>query len=204
MYNCSLAETNIEDVRQETQISGEELFQRYLSGDENAFEDLVALYSDDLSHFIDGKINDFYETKYLTIEAFGQLAVNGRKFSGQSSLKTYLFTIARNLVAKHLKDRSKNTHISYDEIVETVSLIQDAPDVYLEREETREKLLSAMELLIKDYNQVLTLLYFDDMSYLQAGKVMGKSEKQIKNLAHRAKDTLKRILEEDSNFARQF
>jgi RNA polymerase sigma-70 factor (ECF subfamily) len=202
MYNDSLAETNIDDdVRQETQISGEELFQRYLSGDESAFEDLVALYSDDLSHFIDSKVSDFHETKYLTIETFGQLAVNGKKFSGQSTLKTYLFTIARNLIAKHLKERKKNSHISYDEIVETVSLSQDAPDVYLEKEETRQKLLSAMKLLVEDYNQVLTLLYFDDMSYMQAGKIMGKSEKQIKNLAHRAKDTLKKLLEDDASFA---
>jgi DNA-directed RNA polymerase specialized sigma24 family protein len=42
---------------------------------------------------------------------------------------------------------------------------------------------------------VLLLLYFEDMSYREAGKAMNKSEKQIKHLAFRAKKALKKKLE---------
>jgi len=54
-----------------------------------------------------------------------------------------------------------------------------------------------MQILKDDHYTVLKLLYFKDMSYLQAGKAMNKSEKQIKHLAFRAKAALKRILEKD-------
>ena len=177
------------------ELTGEELFSHYLAGDEYAFEDLVALYEGDLSRFINSKINDFYETKHLTIEAFGQLAVNGRKFAGQSTLKTYLFTIARNLVAKHLKARKKYEHISYDEIVYDISDDGQTPSDYMENEETKNTLHEVMKGLKDEYYQTLTLIYFEDMSYRQAGKVMGKSEKQVKDLAYRAKQSLKKKLE---------
>ena len=178
-------------------VTGEELFRRYLAGDEYAFEDLVALYEADLSRFINSKLNDYYETKHLTIEAFGQLAVNGKKFAGQSTLKTYLFAIARNLVAKHLKARNKisNDYISYDEIVYDISDGGQTLDIQMEREETKQMLHEAMRELKEEYHKTLTLLYFEDMSYRQAGQVLGKSEKQIKDLAYRAKASLKKRIE---------
>ena len=187
---------NNSDNKQE--VTGEELFRRYLAGDEYAFEDLVVLYEGDLSRFINSKLNDYYETKHLIIETFGQLAVNGRKFKGQASLKTYLFTIARNLVVKHLKARKKHDHISYDEIVYDIGDEGKTPDVFMEQEETKHSLHEAMKGLKEEYYKTLTLLYFEDMSYRQAGKVMGKSEKQIKDLAYRAKASLKKKLEADT------
>ena len=179
-------------------VTGEELFQRYLMGDQYAFEDLVTLYEADVSRFINSKLNDYHETKYLTIEVFGQLAVSGRKFSGKSTLKTYIFTIARHLVGKHLKTRSKNDHISYDEIVYEVSDNSQTPDAYMEQIELKQQLHECMKELKDEYYRTLKLLYFEDMSYRQAGAVFGKSEKQIKDLAYRAKASLKKKLEESN------
>ena len=185
--------------KQKHVVTGEELFSRYLSGnDEYAFEELVALYEGDLSRFINSKINDSYEAKHLTIEAFGQLAVNGKKYKGQASLKTYLFTIARNLIAKHLKTQSKHDYISYDELVYDLSDATQTPDIHFEREETRKLLHEVMTDLKEDYLKILKLLYFEDMSYRQAGEILGKSEKQIKDLAYRARASLKKKLEERS------
>ena len=188
--------SDIRNVNKSSDITGEELFRRYLAGDDYAFEDLVALYEADLSRFINSKVNDYYETKYLTIEAFGQLAVSGRKFAGQATLKTYLFTIARNLVAKHLKARNKiqNEHISFEEILYDVSDGGLTPDDYMEAEENKRQLHEAMKGLKEDYYKTLKLLYFEDMSYRDAGKILGKSEKQIKDLAYRAKASLKKKL----------
>jgi len=187
---------DIKSVNELPGITGEELFRRYLLGDDYAFEDLVALYEADLSRFVNSKINDYYETKYLTIEAFGQLAVSGKKFAGQSTLKTYLFTIARNLVSKHLKERNKiiNEHISFDEILYDVSDGSLTPDEYMEAEENKHQLHEAMKGLKQEYYRTLRLLYFEDMSYRDAGKILGKSEKQIKDLAYRAKASLKKKL----------
>ena len=48
--------------------------------------------------------------------------------------------------------------------------------------------------LCADYYTALHLVYFEEMSNAEAGKVMNKSVKQIENLVYRAKLRLREIL----------
>lgn len=177
--------------------SGEELYRRFREGDSLAFEALVSLYYEGLSKFICGIVRDTHETEHLTIETFAQLALNEKGFEGRSSLKTYLYGIAKNLTFQHMKKRKREQHLSFDEIagicVDENELVQDK----LEKEDSRKRLTDAMRRLKTEYHAVLLLLYFEGLSYAEAGKVMKKSERQIKDLAYRAKQALKKKLEED-------
>lgn len=191
--NASLE--NVQDV------SGEELFGRYLNtGDNEPFEALVGMYEDELARYLYGIVRDYYEAKQLTIESFAQLAVNGRNFAGKSTLKTYLFTIGKNLASKYLKLRARESHIPFEEAISALTDADDSPYASLEREETRNRVRSVMRELKDDYRAVLLLLYFEDMSYLEAGRAMNKSDKQIKHLAYRAKAALKKKLENEERF----
>ena len=177
-------------------ITGEELFRRYHEGDDDSFNALVALYENDLARFINGIVRDYHEAKHLTIEAFAQLAVNGGRYSGKSSVRTYLFTIGKNLAVKYMKMRGKEQHISFEDVVEILVVEGgDTPDGHLEREDDKRLVRETMRCLKDEHRVVLMLLYFEDMSYRTAGKVMHKTEKQIKDMAYRAKAALKRKLE---------
>jgi len=176
-------------------VKGRELYSRYLSGDDNAFEEFVELYEDELSRFINSIVKDYHETKHLTIETFAQLVLNKKKFEGKSSIKTYLFAIGKNLSNRYLKKRINEQHIPYDGVMEALLHNEEMAYQYLEREEDKQHLHEVMLDLKEDYRTILLLLHFEDMSYAQAAKEMNKSEKQINNLAYRAKATLKKKLE---------
>jgi RNA polymerase sigma-70 factor (ECF subfamily) len=55
----------------------------------------------------------------------------------------------------------------------------------------------ALQKLTPQHRQVLQLLYFEDMSYVDAAIVLGKSEGQVSSLAYRARQALKRELENE-------
>jgi len=103
------------------QLSGEELFNRYQDGDEEAFVDIVKMYMEGLAIFINNIVNDEHEVEHLTIEAFARLAVGGRKFARKSSLKTYLYTIGKNLAVQHVKKRKGEQHLSFDEMIRVIA-----------------------------------------------------------------------------------
>lgn len=46
-----------------------------------------------------------------------------------------------------------------------------------------------------EYRQILILLYFEDMSYEEIERIMGKNRKQIYNLAERGRRALREELE---------
>ena len=166
-----------------------------MAGDDGAFEKLVGLYEDGLAGFINNIVHDSHETKHLTIETFAQLAVGGRNFKGESSIKTYLYTIGRNLAYKYVKMRGNEQHVSFEEIENILGDNSENPETIVIKEERKSRLKEVMRELKDDHFVVLELLYFEDMSYLQAGRVMKKSEKQIKHLVGRAKAALKKKLE---------
>ena len=174
---------------------GEKLLLRFQSGDDDAFTEIVELYHKELANFINSIVNDRHETEHLTIETFARLAISRHSFAGKSSLKTYLFAIGKNLAFNHIKKRNQEQHISFDEVICILVCNGETPEVALLKEESRLRLHEAMQNLKEDHSTVLKLLYFEDMSYLQAGVVMNKSEKQIKHLAYRAKLALKKAIE---------
>ena len=175
--------------------TGEELYQRFMKGDTSAFETLVSLYEPTLSLFINSIVHDHHEAKHLTIETFAKLAAGSGQFLKKSSLKTYLFAIGKNLAIKYSKMRGREAHLSFEESISALFDENQTPERVTEREESRRLIHESMKGLKDDYRVVLELLYFDDMSYIEAGRVMKKSAKQISDLAYRAKTSLKKKLE---------
>jgi|GEM_PF-1021155 len=112
---------------------GEELYRRYLAGDKEAFTELVRLYEQVLSFFINGFVGDMHETKHLLIDTFAQLAVSGGRFEGRSSLKTYLFAIGKHLALRYVKMRRCETHLSYEDIFEKFIGESETPEAFLQR-----------------------------------------------------------------------
>ena len=70
-------------------------------------------------------------------------------------------------------------------------------DEFIRKERERE-LHEALGRLHEDYRTVLHLIYFEDMSYEQAGRIMKKNIKQIENLAYRARISLRKELEKEA------
>ena len=63
--------------------------------------------------------------------------------------------------------------------------------------ERERQLHDAMAKLKPEYREALYLVYFENMRYREAGQVLHKTEAQMTNLVHRAKNRLREILERE-------
>ena len=176
--------------------TGEELYQRFRCGDEQAYEKLVGIYRESLTKYICRFINDAHDAEELMIDTFAELAIC-TKFAGKSSLKTYLFSIGRNIAIKHLKKFNSKKCTPIGDADDMPIEYDNFPELDFIRKEQGGQLHSAMWKLKQDYREVLHLIYFENMSYSDAGTAMGKSVRQITNLTHRAKASLKTLLESE-------
>ena len=77
--------------------NGSSSYDRYLAGDDSAMGDLVREYKDGLTLFLNSFTNDLFEAEELMEETFFKLAYKKPKYSGKSSFRTWLYSIARNL-----------------------------------------------------------------------------------------------------------
>ena len=75
---------------------------------------------------------------------------------------------------------------------------QDDPETVFLKSERDLRLHAAMEKLSPQARHVLHLIYFADMSYDEAARVLRKSRRQTYHLADRSRMQLKKILEKEA------
>lgn len=166
-------------------------YQLFLDGDPEGLCQIISTYKDGLILYMNSFLNDLPLAEELTEDVFVKLVLKKPKFSGQSSFKTWLYAIARNIAIDHLRWR-KRQPTSLEEGLHTDEEAS-LEDSYIHQQK-KLQLHQCMKQLKPEYRQVLWLAYFEDFSYQQIGKIMKKSTHSIETLAYRARLALKQIL----------
>ncbi len=175
--------------------NGASSYRRFLAGDENAFVEIVDEYRESLIFFLYRYVGDLHAAEDLAEDVFVEVLLHPKRFRFQCALKTWLFTIGRNKAVDFLRKTSRLHLVSLDE-AERLAEVSDLEDAVLDSEEKRA-LNMALGELSEDYRMALHLVYFEELSHEEAAQVMKKSRKQVENLVHRGKQSLRKILERE-------
>ena len=178
--------------------NGASSYRRYLNGDEDAFGEIVKEYFDSLVFFIDRFVNDHAVAEDIALDAFTQLVVNKKRYNFSVSLKTFLFMIGRSRALDYLKHKKKLQMVDLDQVQELSDEEASLEDLVL-ADERKRKVNAAIAKLPEEMQAVIHLVYFEQLSAEDAGKVLRKNRKQVYNLLYRAKAELRKLLGEDGD-----
>lgn len=171
-------------------------YERFLAGDQQGFEELVLEHKDGLIYFILQYIKDIDLAEDLAQDAFVEVFIHKERYNRKTKFKTYLYTIGRNKAVDYIR---KNKHMQLTEdIEEHHDMVKD--DELIERlirHEKSECIMKALQKIKDDYAKAIILVEFEKLSYKEVASILGKSIPQVKVLIHRAKKSLKKVLEEE-------
>lgn len=176
--------------------NGASSYRRYLDGDEAAFDEILSLYRDNLTFFINRYVHDLDAAEDLAIDTFMYLIVHRFRYNFRTPLKTYLFMIGRSRALDYIKHRKKLTMVELSEAEREIPQGPTLEELIL-LDERKQQLNRAMEQLPEEMQLALHLVYFEDLSYEDTARVMKKNRKQVANLLYRAKEKLRTILGKD-------
>lgn len=176
--------------------SGESSYRRYLDGEQAAFDEILTLYRDNLTFFINRYVHDPDAAEDLAIDTFMHLIVHPLRYNFRTPFKTYLFMIARSRALDYLKHHSKITMVELSEVEGTLSDNVSLEELIL-LDERKQTLNRALKQLPEEMQLAVHLVYFEDLTYDDAARVMKKNRKQVANLLYRAKEKLRAMLGKD-------
>lgn len=127
----------------------------------------------------------------LVQETFLQAIESADGFRGESSLTTWMCTIARRQLARYYEAERKQA-TSRLELVPVVDLPMDAP---VDAVDDREAMASALRRLPVLHRQVLVLKYLDERSVEEIASELGRTRVQVQSLLQRARGALRSQLE---------
>lgn len=157
---------------------------------------LVEAHRFPLLYFATGIIGNLTDAEDIVEDAFVRLLVKKPRLRDENAMKTYLFTTAKHIAIDYLRKNRRRLKEQKD-----LEYLPETDVQFLEesvcKTETQREIAAALHTLSPDYREVLYLLYFEELSTAEISKIMGKTKKQIYNLAARAKKALAEILQKE-------
>ena len=174
--------------------NGARSYRRFLDGDETAFDDIIKELFDSLVFFIDRYVNDIHAAEDIAIDVFSDLLVNRHRYNFKVTLKTYLFMLGRSRALNYIKHRKV---LNFVELTEAENVHSEPIEDIVLADERKRVVNKALSSLSDDMRAAVHLIYFEELSYDEAARVMKKNRKQVDNLLYRAKKELRAILGKD-------
>lgn len=175
--------------------NGAESYRRFLDGDESAFDEIMKELFRGLVFFVNGYVRDVHTAEDIAIDVFADLIVHNHRYNFRVSLKTYLYMLGRSRALDFLRHRRIACTVALSEARDVPDDERALEDEVIADERLRA-VADAVSKLPPDMRDAVHLVYFDDLSYDEAARVMKKTRKQVDNLIYRAKKALREELGE--------
>lgn len=166
------------------------------SGDENAFDEVYRTYYTPLFRYIFSRIRDRNEAQDMTQTVFMKIWQAIASWdSGHTSPIAFFFTVARNTIIDHFRKNS-NKEIVSDEVVEIFATTQGSSEAESNNNELKEVMSQSIQTLSQDQQEVINLIYTNDLTYKEIADITGKREDAIRQIHSRAIKKLRTIYKE--------
>ncbi|MDO4863818.1 MAG: RNA polymerase sigma factor [Ruminococcus sp.] len=164
------------------------------NGDESGLVEIIRDYKDGLILYLTSIVGNIHTAEELAEDTFVLLGTKKPRDKGGGSFKTWLYTIGRNIAIDYLRKYRKRTFVTLEDSAELVSEEEEVESLYL-RKEQQITVHRAMRRLSPEHQQVLWLVYFEELSNKEAARVMRRSVRSVESLLYRARKSLKAQLE---------
>ena len=173
-----------------------DLVQRARQGDQRALGEIYERYQPSVFTYIFYRISDQATAEDLTAEVFTRMLANLPRYTPRGKpLLAWLFTIARNLVTDHYRQNWNAAHLPLEE--ELVDGENDPPVKVTEDHLAQECLRRALGRLTEEQRQVILLRFIESREIPELVTILGKNERAIRSLQHRALVALHRTMKKE-------
>ena len=182
---------------------------RAAAGDIAAFEKLVRKYEKYVCTAVYAVVRNHDDSFDVAQEVFLKLYHNIGTFKGESSFSSWLYRIAKNTALDFLRRQKNHQTVSLsaenDDGEEVVLDIPDtseavSPEKAALASERREILYAALNELRPEHREILVLRDIEGYSYEEVGSMLSLEAGTVKSRLFRAREALRKILEEKKYF----
>jgi RNA polymerase sigma-70 factor (ECF subfamily) len=164
-----------------------ELLRRWREGDKRAGSELFGRHFDELYGFFRNKVASLDIAEDLVQQTLLACVRNRDGFRGDSSFRTYLFTIARSRLIDLYRRRS---HGEPEAIVSMLADPGQSPSTWFRDGERKRILIEALSRLSFDHQLVLELHYVRNFKGPELAEILGVPEGTIRSRLRRARAAL--------------
>ncbi len=179
-----------------TNQTDQELYNKFLSGNKEAFNTIIKKYREPLIFFVRKYGINLESAEDIVHDSFIYVLVNKKEYDFKYTFKTYLYTVAKCRAFNYLK-RNKRIVVLNEQYVSSTTIQEVDIEQELIESEEKEQVHNAIKKLKREYQVVIYLKDFQKFQHKEIAKILNKTIPQTKMLLHRARKALDKKLREE-------
>jgi len=169
---------------------------------QTTFDHLYDHYNNDLYQYVFYMVKNQHVAEDIVQEVYIKVLKSYHNFRGESSEKTWLFSIARHTTMDYFRkqQRQKSKLATFFNKEQDLTLIKDKDPLPDEVAQLNDELIRIYQLLdhcTLDQKNVLILRYIQSLSIHETAQILEWSESKVKTTQHRAIKKLQELIGED-------
>ncbi len=194
-----MSDASVGAVRGLSQVSDEAVVALCLAQGGEHFAELVARYREPIYGFALHLTGDADEASDLAQQSFVKAFAALTRFRPGYKFSSWLYTIAANLCRSWLR-KQKHRPVSIEgsfpdpETIPAEAAMAEGPDVVVDREELRARVLDAVQSLPTKYRVVVILRHLNDLSYQEIGDILKLPTTTVEHRLRTAREMLRQRL----------
>ena len=167
------------------------LLKRIASGDKGAMKRLYERHHAGLVAFVESRLRDSMEAFDVVQDTFLEVWRSAGRHEGRSSVKTWIFSIARNKTIDRFRKAGREVPLEED---------FDPPDIapnaeaVIEAASDADQVRACIEKLSAAHGRAVKLAFYEDLGYAEIAELEQVPEGTIKTRIHHAKKLLMQCL----------
>lgn len=175
-------------------VNEEKIREVYASDRERGFKMLMDSFQEAIYNYIRRLVVSHEDARDVLQEVFIRVFRHMDRFRNESSLSTWIYTIATNESLRFLSSLDKNRHLLSEEIQDELIDKLKASDYIDYENELLVKFQEAILRLPEKQRIVFNLRYYDDLSYEEISRILNVKVETLKVNYHYAKEKVKEYI----------
>jgi RNA polymerase sigma-70 factor (ECF subfamily) len=170
-----------------------DLLARVGQGDRAAFAAFYRATEARVFGFAQRRLNDPFEAADVLHNVFMDVWRTAAAYEGKSAVSTWLLGIAHHKTIDRLRKRPGETQLDEEAHAQCADEAPDA-EALLARAADAQAVRDCLQKLPPDQRTAVQMVFFEELTYAEIAKVVGRPEGTIKTRVFHAKQALKRCL----------
>lgn len=167
------------------------LIEAISQGDNQALQTLYERHGAAILNFLNKRLENRHLAEEILQDVMLAVWKSAVTFRGESQVRTWLMTIARNRATNAYNHR-KPTSVELSDTMPSDAMTVSAT---VERGLLHEQIIDVYHQLPEDQRNAVKLVLVQGMTYPQASEVLGVPEGTVKSRLHHACQTMRRLLQ---------